>query len=104
MAEKTFRQYVDEIAEEMVRQLEAHAEEKSGPGAWLDGDPQRWMSEARHQMNGLDAEMAEGTPVSVKARAAHVCNFVMMAMQTYMRPFHEAGYPECGGATEGSDV
>ena len=83
MPPKTFEDFVNEQAADMVVELKAHGE-KGGPGAWLDGDPTDWLTEAQQQLLKLGEALDEGTPEEVRKRAAHVCNFIMMTMQTEM--------------------
>ncbi len=84
MAGKTFEDFVDEQAADMVTQLKAHEDEKGGPGAWLDGDPTDWLTEAQQQLLALGDALDGGTPEEVRRRAAHACNLIMMTMQTEM--------------------
>ena len=81
---KTFEGHVGEMSRLMVAELKAHEGEKGGAGAWLDGDPVDWLTEARRQLDMLDESLLDGTPDEVRKRAAHTCNFVMMTMQTEM--------------------
>jgi len=80
--EKTHEDYVNDQAADMVAELKAHEQEKGAPGAWLEGDPTEWLHEAQQQLLKLGDALDHGTPDGVKKRAAHVCNFVMMAAQT----------------------
>jgi len=92
----TFAAYTGRQADDMIEQLQAHQGEKGGPGAWLDGDPLEWVRQARFQINqleeaillragarllGRDGMMGGG---EIRRRAAHACNYVMMAATTEM--------------------
>jgi hypothetical protein len=81
MNEKTYLDYVSEQAADMVVELKAHEQEKGGPGGWLDGNPDRWFAEAMGQIGELGIALAASNPLEIRRRAAHVCNFVMMASQ-----------------------
>jgi len=79
-----FEDCVSDMSGLMVEQLKAHEDEKGGPSAWLDGDPTAWWIEARVQLLKFGQAIDKGTSEEVRKRAAHVCNFVMMTMQTEM--------------------
>jgi len=81
--EKTFEEYVAEQAADMVAELKAHEAEFGGPGDWLKGEPESWLDALRDQVDNLENAIDVGSPAAeVKKRAAHVCNFAMMAAQT----------------------
>jgi len=80
MDEKTFEDYVAEISGPMVAELRNH-QGKGGPGAWVDGDPTEWLTEAQQQLLLLGETIEGGAPDEVVKRAAHVCNYIMMTMQ-----------------------
>jgi hypothetical protein len=81
MHEKTFRDYVAEQAADMVAQLETHAEEKGAPGTWFDGDPLEWCRRADRQLMMLRQAIHDRDLPGILIRAAHVCNYMMMASQ-----------------------
>jgi len=81
---QTYEQCVAEMTDEQVRLLKENESEKGGPGAWLDGDPTEWASEARRHLDLLEQAFVDGTPEEVRRRGANACNFIMMAVGAEM--------------------
>ncbi len=91
MAGKTFVDFANEQGAEMVVELKAHEEEKGGPGSWLILDPLRWAREADVQLMLLRGAIHAGEDeAEIRKRAAHACNFVMMASQAARHNLAEA--------------
>ena len=82
--EQTYEQYVAEMTDKQVRLLKENESEKGGPGAWLDGNPTEWVSEARGHLDLLEQSFIDGTPEEVQRRGANACNFIMMAVGAEM--------------------
>jgi len=81
MAKETFEDYVGEQAADMVTMLGNHAEEKGGPGAWLDGNPLEWCRRAERQLRLLREAIYGRNLAQILTRTAHACNYAMMASQ-----------------------
>jgi hypothetical protein len=82
---KSFQQHVAEQAADMVAELKAHAEEKGAPGSWSDGDWREWCRQADAQLMRLREACCRGDEADIRKRAAHACNFVMMAKESTRR-------------------
>jgi len=82
MRPETFEDSVNEQAADMVAELKAHEEEKGGPGSWFGPDQREWCKAADAQLMLLRGAIHDGKdPAEIRKRAAHVCNFAMMASQ-----------------------
>lgn len=83
--ERTFEDFVNAQTAEDVAELEAHEAEKGGPGAWLDGDPNRWFAQAMGQMGELGIALCTKDPAAIKRHTAHARNLLLMARQTALQ-------------------